>query len=79
MRSHSVNIWNTARMPMLRSLQRNVEMDMLYSISGISSWINKSITLAHHETSLSLLAPFAMAEEMGKGRSYLRKGRNSGI
>lgn len=36
MLSPSVNIWNTARMPMLRSWQRNVEMDMPYSISVAS-------------------------------------------
>lgn len=80
MPSHSVNICNMARMLTLSSLQRNMEMDMPYSISVASpSGSTSPLLLPHHERSLSLLVPFAMAEEMGKGRSCLRKGRNSGI
>lgn len=80
MLSHSVNFCNTARMLMLRSSQRNTEMDMPYSISVASpSGSTSPLLLSHHERSLSLLVPFAMEEEMGEGRSCLRKGRNSGI
>lgn len=65
-------------MPMLRSLQRNMEMYMPYSIS-VASGSTSPLLLLHHETSLNLLVPFVVEKEMEKGRSYLRKGRNFGI